>query len=164
MSRLLWLSLGLVLGLGAATFATGLASHGWLSAPPEDEGADERRRAGPGMPIQDFITHHRAALGVEASTFEQVWQIADAAKDELDGYRADEGIERAALAKVLQNDAVDTDAVERHVTQMGALQTKRRLRELQVMLSIRALLSVEQRAELLHLRLMTAQRPTPDSE
>ena len=129
MSRLGTVLLGVSLGLLLA------AAWNLASSTPD-------RRRGP--PIQDLLHANQSALALDAATLEQSWAIADAAKDELDGYHASIREERRELERLLETTSVDPEVMSAQVARIGELQTRLRTREIETMLQIRALLTPEQ--------------------
>lgn len=129
MSRLGTFGLGTAFGLLLAT-----AWNLWGAGP----------RPSKSPPIQDVLHANQAALELDAATLEQSWALANAAKDELDGYHASIREERQRLEQMLERTSVDPVDMADQITKLGALETRLRTRELETMLKIRDLLTPEQ--------------------
>ncbi|KIG16476.1 hypothetical protein DB30_04389 [Enhygromyxa salina] len=135
MSRVAPFAAGLALGLG---IALGVSALRQPETPPARSAA----------PIQDVLEHHADALGLDRATIEEAWALANAARAELDGYRATIRAEREELNQILDAAKVDRARMAAVVAEISAAESELRIRELEVMLEIRALLTPEQIEEL----------------
>lgn len=131
MSRLAPFAIGLALGLGIAVGIGALRRP----EPPRD-----RHR----IPIQDVLDYHADALGLDQATLDEVWAIVNGAREELDGYRASVRAHREELARILDADRIDRAGMAAAVASIGERESRLRIRELEVMLEIRALLTRDQ--------------------
>ncbi|PRP90968.1 periplasmic protein [Enhygromyxa salina] len=131
MSRVAPFAVGLALGLGIALAVSAIREP---DAPPARSGA----------PIQDVLEYHADALGLDRATNDEAWALANAARDELDGYRATIRAEREQLNQILDAAEVDRARMEAVVGKISAAERELRIREIEVMLEIRALLTPEQ--------------------
>ncbi len=126
-SALLGLAAGLLIAGGVA----------WMRPGPQSD----RGRGS----IQDVLQANQEALGLDQATLDAAWALADEARADLDARRGRIDEARGRLAVLLDAEAVDRAAMRRQVEQIGAMEAELRVRELEVMLSIRALLDDEQR-------------------
>lgn len=131
MSRLAPLAAGLALGLGIAIA---------VSALRRPEPLRERHR----VPIQDVLDHQAEALGLDQATLDEVWALANGAREELDGYRAAIRADKEELMHIVDAHQVDRMRMAATVSRISERESQLRTRELEVMLEIRALLTREQ--------------------
>jgi Spy/CpxP family protein refolding chaperone len=104
------------------------------------------------MPSLDrLLERHAERLGLDDATEARIRAIADARRDE--GERLAERVRalHGEMHALLDQDAPDTDAVMRQAEAIGAAETEMHKQRLATLLEIRALLTPEQRRELVRI-------------
>ena len=128
-----------------------LACEGPPAAPTlPDRGADLRGPVSP-PPLHDLVAENREELGLSTDEERAIRQIADEARDELDGHHAEIQERREVLSALLEQPAPDRATVDRAIEELGGAETALRRGEIRVLLDIRARLSAEQRNALVNL-------------
>lgn len=135
---------GLLLCLAPASLAQPGPPGGGIGPPP-----GEGRGRGPGPPpFEDLLERHAGRLGLDAATLEKIRAARDATRDEMRRLDGDVRRLRDALRALLEADAPKLEAVLAQADAIGAAETARQKERLRTLLAIRALLTPEQRAEL----------------
>jgi Spy/CpxP family protein refolding chaperone len=131
-----------------------------LAAPAGAEGgkhADDNSAGGPparrGPPtLAQIVDRQAERLGLDDATKAKVDEVANAAQPEMDQLRDRLQSQNQAMGELLSQDAPPVDKVMKQVDEIGATETKLQKVRLRTMLKIRALLTPEQRAELMKLQ------------
>ncbi len=142
MSRLAPLAVGLALGLGIAVA---------VDAFRDPEPPSERPRNS----IQDVLDRHATELALDRATLDRAWALANGAREELGAHRAAIAADKKLLATILDAERVDRSRMAATVASISQHESQLRVRELEVMLEIRALLTPSQIEALKRLK------PTP---
>ncbi|MGH0028447.1 MAG: Spy/CpxP family protein refolding chaperone [Myxococcota bacterium] len=137
---------GLLRAGPAALLALAFAS-GALAQPPGPPGPG---RHGP-PPIERVLEKHAEQLGLDEATREQIEAIAAEARPESEALRETLRERHDELRRLLSEDAPDEDAVMAQAERIGAAEVALQKSRLRTMLRIRALLTPEQRAELVRI-------------
>lgn len=139
----------------AAVFGVVVLGAGLASAqapgggpPPPPDGAPPFHRHGGPPPFDRILERHADRLGLDDGTRARVRSIADASRPEGERLRADLEARRREMRDLLGADAPDEAAVMAQAERIGAAETALQKQRLRTMLEIRAILSPEQRAEL----------------
>jgi Spy/CpxP family protein refolding chaperone len=137
--------------LGLALGCPGLALAQEPGPPPRPPGDEpprfERHHRGP-PPFEDVLERHADRLGLDEATRAKVRAVAEAARPEGDRLREDLHAAHGEMRALLGQDAPDEAAVLAQAERIGAAETALQKQRLRTMLEIRALLTPEQRAEL----------------
>jgi len=131
-----------------------------LAAPVGAEGGknpDDSPAAGPparrGPPtLAQIVDRQAERLGLDDATKAKVDEVANAAQPEMDQLRERLQAQNQAMGELLSQDAPSIDKVMKQVDEIGATETRLQKLRLGTMLKIRALLTPEQRAELMKLQ------------
>lgn len=99
-------------------------------------------------PMHDLVSQHREELGLSEKEDQAIRQIADDAREELDGYHDAVRKERAQLSALLSKERPDREAINRSIDALGVVETRLRRGEIRVLLDIRDRLTPEQRSAL----------------
>ena len=117
------------------------------------------RRDGPGGPGKHrlgpphiMFEKHAERLGLDAETLSQIRGISERAKEESSEFRTKYREAKTTMRKLLSADAPDKAAVMQQAEVMGEIRTGMRKHWLAALLDIRALLTPEQRQELIKIR------------
>ena len=117
------------------------------------------RRDGPGGPGKQrpgsphiMFEKHADRLGLNAETLKQIRAISEKAKEESSDLRTKFREARTIMHKLLSAEAPDKAAVMKQAEAMGEIMTGIRKHRLAALLDIRALLTPEQRQELIKIR------------
>lgn len=102
--------------------------------------------------FKQIIDRQAERLGLDDATRAKVDEVAEAAQPEMDRLRERLQAQNQAMGELLAQDAPSIDAVMKQVDEIGATETKLQKLRLSTMLKIRALLTPEQRAELMKLQ------------
>jgi Spy/CpxP family protein refolding chaperone len=135
--------------LAAAGLALAILPAAALAERP---GGPPSRGGRGGMPSFDrVLDRHAERLGLDDATRARIRAIADARRDE--GERLAERVRalHGEMHALLDQDAPDTDAVMRQAEAIGAAETEMHKQRLATLLEIRALLTPEQRRELVRI-------------
>jgi Spy/CpxP family protein refolding chaperone len=139
--------LALLCALGVAL---GPAAPRSASAGERGFGGGHHRRHGP-PPLDRILERHAERLGLDEATQAKIREIAAAAHDGESALDEQLRAQHDALRALLDQENPDEAAVMAQAERIGALETERRKRRLQTMLQIRALLTPEQRRELVEI-------------
>jgi Spy/CpxP family protein refolding chaperone len=135
----------------AAALLVLAALPGVAAATPRDrEASGGRRHHGP-PPIDRVLEEHAEELGLDAATLQRVEEIADVAHEQEQPLREALHDEREELRALLDQDAPDEESVMRQLEAIGAAETQLHKHRLRTLLTVRALLTPEQRKELLRI-------------
>jgi Spy/CpxP family protein refolding chaperone len=106
---------------------------------------------GPKPSFDHLLERHAERLGLDDATQARIRAIADARREE--GERLAERVRalHGEMRALLDQDAPDTDAVMRQAEAIGAAETEMHKQRLATLLEIRALLTPEQRRELVRI-------------
>lgn len=99
-------------------------------------------------PIDRVLERHAERLGLDAEVRESIRAIAESGRSEEDAQRDHLEALSTELRGALGADAPDESKVMELADRIGTIETERRKQRLRTMLRIRALLTPEQRAEL----------------
>jgi Spy/CpxP family protein refolding chaperone len=131
--------------LVAATMSVCVGFAGVAAADPE--GPPHFGRHGP-PPIDRILERHAAELGLSDAVREQVHAIAAEAEQQEAPLREALRTQREALHGLLAQDAPDPEAVLQQAELLGAAETEMHKQRLRTLLAVRALLTPEQRQQL----------------
>ncbi|MFQ5657468.1 MAG: periplasmic heavy metal sensor [Candidatus Methylomirabilales bacterium] len=131
-----------VLLLGLALPHSGLANRDRLGGP------GGYHRGGP----QFLFEKHAERLGLDGKTLEQIRAISEAAKGQSSELHTKFREAKTTMRKLLSAETPDKTAVMKQAEIMGAIKTDLRKHKLATILEIRALLTPEQRQELIKMR------------
>jgi Spy/CpxP family protein refolding chaperone len=109
------------------------------------------RRNGPPS-LASIIERQAERLGLDDATKAKVDEIANAAQPESEKLRAQLQKENQAMGELLSQEAPELQAVMKQADQIGHTETELQKVRLRTMLKIRALLTPEQRAELMKMQ------------
>lgn len=107
---------------------------------------DERR------PVGGLIARHAERLGLTGEALAAVQEVVDASGVRHEALLAELDASRAAMRELLSQPIPDADAVMAQADAIGELETQLHKNRLRAIMQIRALLTPEQRAELLRIR------------
>jgi Spy/CpxP family protein refolding chaperone len=99
-----------------------------------------------------FLDRHADRLGVDADTRAAIQQIVDASAADGERLRAEHEAAREKLHGLLEAEEPDRDAVMAQIDTLGAIHVAERKHRMDTMLRIRALLTPEQRREMVEIR------------
>jgi Spy/CpxP family protein refolding chaperone len=138
-------------GVGIAMTVPIVALGLVLASPSPAERRFGRGHHGPGGPPPDLIEQHADRLGLDEETREAIEEIVEESRDR--GEDLQEALHDAhrEMHELLSDDVPDPQRVMDKAERIGALETEERKHRLSAMLRIRALLTPEQREELLAL-------------
>lgn len=122
-----------------------------VAAPEKPSPAGPGRRNGP-PGLADIIDRQAERLGLDAATRAKVDEVANAAQPETDKLRAQLHDENQKMGELLAQEAPELHAVMKQADQIGHTETELQKLRLRTMLKIRALLTPEQRAELMKMQ------------
>jgi Spy/CpxP family protein refolding chaperone len=136
--------------LSTALLLGGLAFHApSASASPPGH---PRHHGEHGRGPHGFFADHAEQLGIDEPTLAKIREIADASKQRNQALEEKMDAARDALHGMLQQESPDEAAVMAQSDAISALDAERDRNRLRAMMQIHALLSPEQRAELVRLR------------
>jgi periplasmic protein CpxP/Spy len=135
--------------IGRLLVAAALLSAGFAAAASADpEGRPPHfGRHGP-PPIDRILERHAAELNLSDAVREQVRAIAAESEEHEAPLREALRAQRDALHELLAQDAPDPDAVMQQAELVGAAETEMHKQRLRTLLAVRALLTPEQRQQL----------------
>jgi Spy/CpxP family protein refolding chaperone len=107
-----------------------------------------RRHHEPGR----FIEEHAERLGLDGETLDSIQSIVESSRVRADDLHAEVRELHRQMHELLRQDAPDEAAVMQHADAIGQAETEMHKHRLATMLEIRALLTPEQRQELVRLR------------
>jgi len=142
-----WRAAGGAFVLACAALAAGVAAAEEPPPEPPPGGAPRFHRDGP-PPFEKILERHAVRLGLGDETRAEIRRIADAARPEGERLRAALGAERRRMRDLLGADTPDEAAVMAQAERIGGAETAVQKHRLRTMLEIRAILTPEQRAEL----------------
>ncbi|MCH6563619.1 MAG: Spy/CpxP family protein refolding chaperone [Myxococcales bacterium] len=135
-----------VVAAGALVAALGFASVGAAgSGPCEHRGKHHR-------PPGKFIEKNAERLGLDPEKTGEIRAMLEESYAESEGIHAQLREARRSLHELLAEDLPDRDQVMKQVEKIGELEIKAEKHKLDTMLEVRAMLSEEQRAELVEIR------------
>ncbi len=139
-----------------------VALAGSAVAQPQDGEGPWRHRGHRGPPKIDFILEQYAErLQLEPETQQEIRRIAAASRSEGDGIRGRVRAERKELRAMLDAENPDEAEIMQKADAVGALRSEEHKNRLRALLRIRALLTPEQRAELVKIHRETRRRSGP---
>jgi Spy/CpxP family protein refolding chaperone len=122
---------------------------------PHSALANRGRPAGPGKHHRGtphlLFEKHAERLGLDAKTLEQIRAISESAKEQTSELRTNLKQARTTMHDLLSAETPDKAAVMKQAETMGAIKTDLRKQQLATILEIRALLTPEQRQELIEI-------------
>ena len=127
--------------------AAAMLAQGAFAASAEPDGPPPFGRHGP-PPIDRILERHAAELGLSDAVREQVHAIAADAEQREAPLREALRAQRDALHELLAQDAPDSNAVMQQAELLGAAETEMHKQRLRTLLAVRALLTPEQRQQL----------------
>ena len=104
---------------------------------------------GPGGQHGRFLDAYADRVGLDEETREQIRQRYEASREQAEPIRAQLHDEHDALRQLLHEDDPDTEAVMARAELIGELETKMRKLRLATLLEVCAMLTVDQRAEMM---------------
>jgi Spy/CpxP family protein refolding chaperone len=129
-----------------------LLSPAVRSAAAQPPPAFERRRDHGGAPFDRFLERHAERLKLDDATRERIRAVGREAQREASAVREQVHASREEMRRLLNQDSPDEAAVMRQAERIGSLETEMQKQRLRTMLRIRALLTPEQRQELVKIR------------
>jgi Spy/CpxP family protein refolding chaperone len=102
-------------------------------------------------PLDALLERHAERLGLEPATLAQIRGVADAARPEHERLSDELHALRLEMRALLGEDAPDPEAVMRQADRIGAAETALDKHRLATLLEIRALLTPDQRRELVRI-------------
>jgi Spy/CpxP family protein refolding chaperone len=102
-------------------------------------------------PLDALLERHAERLGLEPATLAQIRGVADAARPEHERLSDELHALRLEMRALLGEDAPDPEAVMRQADRIGAAETALDKHRLATLLEIRALLTPDQRGELVRI-------------
>jgi Spy/CpxP family protein refolding chaperone len=142
---------GTALRAGALALAAQLAFAGLARAeepPPHGEGPRPGHHMGGPPPFEDVLERNTERLHLDDATRARIRAVAEAGRPEHDRLRNELETAHDEMRKLLGQDSPSEAAVLAQADKIGALDTALRKQRLHTMLEIRALLTPEQRQEL----------------
>jgi Spy/CpxP family protein refolding chaperone len=127
-------------------FFVGLSPQIATAQPPS--AFEVRHRHGGGPPFDRFLERHAERLKLDDATRERIRAIGTDAMKEVQPLRQKLQDSREEMRKLLVQDTPDETAVMQQAERIGSLETELQKHRLRTMLRIRALLTPEQRQEL----------------
>jgi Spy/CpxP family protein refolding chaperone len=119
-----------------------------LAAPAlAGEGGHHRKKP----PLDAILERHAERLGLDAATLAKIRAAADASRPEHERLEAELHALRQEMWTLLSEDAPEHDAVMRLADRVGAAETALDKHRLATLLEVRALLTPEQRRELVRI-------------
>jgi len=105
-----------------------------------------------GPPLDRFVERHGDRLGLDEETRAAIDAIVEQSRAEGEGLREEREAAYRELHSLLEQDTPDESAVMRQVDRVGEVGTRGHKHRLKTMLEIRALLTPEQRQQLVEIR------------
>ncbi len=124
----------------------GVSAH----AQPPDAGPDGPGH-GPGHGIERMLERNADRLGLDAATRDRIRALAEDSRKVSDPLRAERDRLRDELRAMLSAETPDLDAVLAKADEIGTVDTQLHKQRLRTLFAIRALLTPEQRRELVRL-------------
>lgn len=124
-----------------------------IAQPRQAEGQWQKRGRAAPPPIDRLLEKYADRLGLEAETEQEIRRIAAASRSEARGLEEQARRLRRRLRVMLDAELPDEAAIMERADAVGALKTEQHKSRLRVLLRIRALLTPEQRAELVKIHL-----------
>ncbi len=121
------------------------------AAPDKPAAAGPAHRMGPPS-LADIIDRQAERLGLDAATKAKVDEVVDAAQPEMEKLRERLQKENQTMGELLAQDAPALDTVMKQADAIGNSETELQKLRLRTLLKVRALLTPEQRAELLKMQ------------
>jgi Spy/CpxP family protein refolding chaperone len=106
----------------------------------------------PGPPPERFIEEHAERLGLGDETLEALHEIVDESRERGKGLRVELRDAHEKMRELLSQEEPDESAVMKQAEAIGELELEERKNRLRATLRIRALLTPEQREELVQIR------------
>lgn len=119
--------------------------HSSLANPDRPEGSGKHPRGAPYL----LFEKHAERLGLDTKTLSQIRAISEATKEQSSELRTNLEKARMTMRDLLSAETPDKAAVMKQAEIMGAIKTDLRKQRLATILEIRALLTPEQRQELI---------------
>jgi Spy/CpxP family protein refolding chaperone len=119
------------------------------SAPPAGSGEHPRKHRRP--PLDALLERHAERLDLDAETLARIRAAADASRPEHERLAEELHALRMEMRALLDGDTPDRDAVMRLADRVGSAETALDKHRLATLLEIRALLTAEQRRELVRI-------------
>jgi Spy/CpxP family protein refolding chaperone len=132
--------------LAALAFAAGLALAQGAGAGAGHKGFHRDKPPG------GLVTRHAERLGLDDATRERVDRIVEESRIQHEELETEIRAARRRVFELLSSDVPDKAAVLQQAEALGALETEAHKNRLRAMMQIRALLTPEQRAELMRIR------------
>lgn len=123
-----------------------------LATPGISQAESGRPPGKPGLRLDRFIVEHAERLGLDEKTLTAIRTIVDASREREEVLQGELHQAHAQMRALLSQETPDEAAVMRQAEAIGALEVAERKSRLQAMLGIRALLTPEQRQELIRIR------------
>ena len=120
-------------------------------APPAGAGEHAHGRKHRRPPLDALLEKHAERLGLDTETLGRIQAIADASRPEHERLAGEVHALRLEMRTLLGADAPDRDAAMRLADRIGAAETALDKHRLLTLLEIRALLTPEQREELVRI-------------
>jgi Spy/CpxP family protein refolding chaperone len=133
-----------------------------LAAPGLSRAGSSRSPREPGLLSDRFIAEHAQRLGLDEQTLAAIRTIVDASHERGRALQGELHRAHNHMRALLSQETPDEAAVMQQAEAIGALELAERQNRLQAMLRIRALLTPEQRQELIRLGGESQMRRKPD--
>ena len=131
--------------VGCALLAGFLAPGTSLAEPPGPP-------RGQGPHAGRFIEQHAERIGLDAETLEAIQKIVDESRERGEGLRVELRDAHEEMRNLLSREGPDESAVMQQAEGIGELELEERKNRIRATLQIRALLTPEQREELIRIR------------
>jgi Spy/CpxP family protein refolding chaperone len=95
-----------------------------------------------------WFERHAEELGLDEATLTEIRAILDTSREQADAIYAEHRAAREAMHALLDQDEPDREAVMKQAEALGEIEVRKHKHRIETMLSIRAKLTPEQRAEL----------------
>jgi Spy/CpxP family protein refolding chaperone len=118
---------------------------------PPPHGPGGPRGPGHPPPLEHVLERHADRLGLDAETRAEIDRLVSAARPESDALRDQLRALQDEMRALLSRDVPDEEAVMTQAERIGDVETAMQKKQLRSMLRIRALLTPEQRAELVRI-------------
>jgi Spy/CpxP family protein refolding chaperone len=137
---------------GRSAFALAAAALALASLAPKRAAAQPPGGGGPRRPpIDQVLERHAERLGLDDATRARIREIADAARSEAEPREQELRRLHEDMRALLEQESPELDAVMRQAERIGTAETELQKQRLRTLLAIRALLTPEQRAELVRI-------------
>jgi Spy/CpxP family protein refolding chaperone len=137
---------------GGTAFALAAAALALASLAPRSAAAQPPGGGGPRRPpIDQVLERHAERLGLDDATRARIREIADAARREAEPREQELRGLHDEMRALLEQESPEVDAVMGQAERIGTAETELQKQRLRTLLAIRALLTPEQRAELVRI-------------